>query len=329
MHVRRGFLGWGVFLILAGAIPLLVRAGYVSTDQLGRFWDLWPLILVGIGVGLILSRTRFDFVGGLIVAATFGIMVGGLLSAGMTGFSGLSGGACGSTSATTPFPARDGSLAATADVELRIDCGDLTVGAAQGSAWHLDGTDKNGTGPTVDSSDSSLGIRSRDSNGTAWFGFGDRETWRLTLPAASTLGLDVQLNAGQATVDLGGASLGTVELQMNAGSATLDLGSAATIRSVDLQLNAGSLGLTLPNLSMTGTIQANAGAVRMCAPPGAGLRLHTGESIIASYDYAGHGLVQDGSTWTTPGFDSAPVRIELQTNANAGSFTLDPEDGCG
>ena len=50
---------------------------------------------------------------------------------------------------------------------------------------------------------------------------------------------------------------------------------------------------------------------------------------ITSYDYAGHGLVQDGKTWTTPGYDSATVRIELDTNANAGSFSLDPEDGCG
>ena len=78
MHIRRGFLGWGVFLILAGAVPLAVRSGYLSEDQVGRLWTLWPLILVGIGVGLILSRTRFDFLGGIIVAATFGLMVGRL-----------------------------------------------------------------------------------------------------------------------------------------------------------------------------------------------------------------------------------------------------------
>ena len=92
MHVRRGYLGWGVFLILAGAVPLAVRSGYLSDDQIGRLWSLWPLILVGIGVGLILSWTRFAFVGGLIVAATFGLMVGGLLS---TGIGTLSTGACG------------------------------------------------------------------------------------------------------------------------------------------------------------------------------------------------------------------------------------------
>ncbi len=97
MRVRRGYLGWGVFLILAGAVPLAVRSGYLSDDQIGRLWSLWPLILVGIGVGLILSRTPFAFVGGLIVAATVGLMVGGLLSTGVGAFS---TGACGTDAAT-------------------------------------------------------------------------------------------------------------------------------------------------------------------------------------------------------------------------------------
>ena len=67
----------------------------------------------------------------------------------------------------------------------------------------------------------------------------------------------------------------------------------------------------------------------MCSQPGVALKLHTTESFVSSYDYVGHGLVQDGSTWTSPDFDTAAQRIELQTEANAGSFVLDPEDGCG
>lgn len=326
MHIRRSFLGWGVFLILAGAIPLAVRAGYISNDDLSRYWSLWPLILIGIGVGLILSRTSFDFVGGLIVAATVGIIVGGLLSAGVSGFS---GGSCGSSAGTTGFAPRDGTLASTAEISIRLDCGEMTVGVAQGTDWHLEGSDADGLGPKVDADASSLDIQSRHEGGTSWLGFGDRETWRLTLPAAPTLGLDLQVNAGSGTLDLTGARFAEVGLEMNAGSAVLDLGDVAAISTIDIRLNAGSLGVTLPNLSLTGSIHANAGSAKICVPPGAGVRLHTGESIIASYDYAGHGLVQDGSTWTTPGFDSAPVRIDLETKANAGSFTLNPEAGCG
>jgi len=325
MRVRRGYLGWGVFLILAGAIPLLVRSGYLSDDQIGRLWNLWPLILVGIGVGLVLSRTRFDFVGGIIVAATFGLMVGGLLS---TGIGTISTGACGSDAGTVAFPARDGAIsAASGSVDVKLDCGNLTIGVAAGNAWRVEGQDGDGTGPDIRSSDSSLQVRSNNEGGQVWM-FAKRETWRVTLPDTPKLDIDLEVNAGSATVPLAGASLGTMELGLNAGSATVDLTSVKAIDGIDFGLNAGSLGLTLPNLSMTGSIEANAGAVKICAPAGAALKLRTGDSIIATYDYGGEGLVQDGSTWTTPGFDTAAVRIDLRTSANAGSFSLNPEGGC-
>ena len=325
MRVRRGYLGWGVFLILAGAVPLAVRSGYLSDDQVGRLWSLWPLILVGIGLGLILSRTPFAFVGGLIVAATVGLMVGGLLSTGVGAFS---TGACGTTSDTSPFPTRDGSFSEAGSVDVRLDCGDMTVDVASGSGWQVAGQSADGTSPQIDATDTSLQVRSPERSGPFWV-LGRRDSWGITLPQVPTLDVRLQLNAGSASVDLGGAALGDLDVTVNAGSATIDLTSIESIDGIDMRLNAGSAGLTLPNLSMTGSIQANAGAVKLCAPPGVGLRLRTGESIIAGYDYAGHGLVQDGTTWTTPGFDGASVQIDLRTTANAGSFVLDPEGGCG
>jgi hypothetical protein len=109
----------------------------------------------------------------------------------------------------------------------------------------------------------------------------------------------------------------------------MDLGSVERIGDLQVGLNAGSVELTLPNLSMTGSIEANAGSVQLCAPPGAGLRLETNDSIVASYDYGDRGLIKNGSTWQSPGFDTAAVKILLRTQANAGSFSLDPKDGCG
>jgi len=326
MHIRRGYLGWGVFLILAGAVPLAVRAGYLTDDQIGRLWTLWPLILVGVGVGLILSRTRFDFLGGIIVAATLGLMAGGLLS---SGIGTLSTGACGQDSGTAAFPTRDGTFAASGgSVDIEVDCGNITVSAAAGDGWRVEGQDADGVGPQIEATDTTLRVRPRDDDGAAFWAFGTRDTWQVTVPQAVPIDVDLQLNAGRATADLTGALVDTFGLQLNAGAATLDLGAAEAVQRIDIELNAGSLGVTLPHVSMTGTIHANAGAVRLCAQPGVALRLHTGESIVASYDYADHGLEQNGSTWSTPGFDTAATRIELQTEANAGSFVLDPEDGC-
>jgi hypothetical protein len=326
MHVRRGFLSWGVFLILAGAVPLAARAGYLTDDQLGRLWSLWPLILVGVGVGLILGRTRFGFLGGLLVAATLGLMVGGLLSSGIVGFTAS---ACGGGTGDVAFPTRDGTLAApSATVDVQLDCGNLTLGAGDGDAWSVEGQDGTGTGPDIQADDTSLSVRSRTTDHGLFGILGDRQSWRVTVPAATRLDLDLAANAGSAAIDLEGATLGSVHLQLNAGSSTVDLGSVREIGSVRFQLNAGSLGVTLPDVSMTGSIEANAGSVDLCAPEGVALQLHTGQNFVASYDYGGHGLVHDGMTWTTPGFDTASVRIELTTTANAGSFTLDPAGGC-
>ena len=325
MRINRGLLTWGVFLVLAGAIPLAVRAGYLTADQLRNVGSLWPLILIGIGTGILLARTRLEVVGGLIVAATVGVIVGALLSGGVEGFAGE---ACGPGRGTTAFTDRDGSLAGpSATVEIELNCGTLTTNVASGNGWRIGGEDGDGTGPNVDADGQSLSVRSRDGNDAPFGVLRDRESWRITLPDAVRLDLVLDLNAGSATLDLAGASVDALELNLNAGSAALDLGSAHDVGDLQIGLNAGTLNLILPNESLTGSIEANAGSVNLCVPPGAGLKLDT-SGIAAGYDYGDRGLVMAGSIWQTPGFDDAAVRIELDTQVNAGSFSIDPEDGC-
>ncbi len=322
MHLRRGVLGWGVFLILAGAVPLGVRAGVLDADRVLDLWTLWPMLLIGLGIGLILGRSRFEFLGGLIVAATMGLIVGGLLSVGV---SGISSGACGGPGGSSPFADRTGTFGgATATVAVDLDCGDLTIGTATGGDWRIAGSDDAGRGPRVDAGDASLDVDAPDDGP---FGFiASRSSWQVTLPTDPTLDVDVDANAGAATLDLAGAAVGVLSLDLNAGSATVDLEATRAIRALEVDINAGSAGITLPTGSMTGDIEANAGAVRLCLPAGVGLRIRTEGGVAASYDF--DGLVQDGDVWSTPDFDSAAAGIDLRIHGNAASFMLDPEDGC-
>jgi len=324
MHVRRGALGWGVFLILAGAIPLAVRAGIMSEAQVNDLWQLWPMILIGLGVGLLLGRSRFAFIGGLIVAATFGIIIGGLLSVTLGG-AGLTGGICGSPDNAAAFPDRSSMFsAAAADVDIETDCSDLTIATKSGLDWSVSGLDQQAPDLTYGAGV----LRVHSSNGPSLAFFAARSTWNVTIPTGLPVDLRTVLSAGTVNVDLTGAQVGLADFGLNAASSTLDLGSVAAIRELDVEVNAGTAGITLPNLSLTGTIQANAGSVRLCVPAGAGLRLETSGSIVASNDYAANGLVEDEDVWSTPGFDSATVRIDLKTDGNAASFTLDPKEGC-
>ena len=326
MRIQRGLLGWGVFLALVGAVPLLVRGGYLSDDQVRGVGSLWPLIVIGIGIAILLGRTRFAALGGILIAATFGIIVGGFLSGGIGGF-GLA--ACGAGQGSTAFPAQTAALAeTTARITIKENCGETAIGAAPGMSWRVEGEDRDGTGPQIDAGPGSLGIRSRDDDRGPFAQAGQGARWRITLPTDVRLDLDLDLNAGSLRIDLAGASLDRVDLRLNAGSTVLDLGSAKSLEELTVAVNAGSLDLRVPNQSLTGSIDVNAGSVNLCVPPGAGLRLNTTESVVATYDYEDHGLVKTGNSWETPGFASAGVQIELDTRASLGSFSLDPEGGC-
>ncbi len=59
MRVRHRGLGFGIFLLMAGAIWLLSLAHIVTINTFYAFLALWPLILVAIGISIIFRNNRF------------------------------------------------------------------------------------------------------------------------------------------------------------------------------------------------------------------------------------------------------------------------------
>jgi hypothetical protein len=321
MHLDRRLAGWGVFLVLLGAIPLLVQQGVLTKDMVARAWTLWPVLLIAAGIGLLLRRTPFDFVGGLVAAATLGILGGALLAGGFAAFT-----TCGTDKSGTTFAARQGELGTSATVEISQTCGDLSVATAPGSTWRVEG--QGAEPPTLDAAADHLRVTSAD-RPTDFLGSSDR--WTVTVPTTPRLDLTATVNAGTGRFDLASANAGQVRLTVNAGTLVLDLSHVASIGGLDVQLNAvADPRILLPNTSLTGSINANAaGNIRLCPPAGAGLSLTPNDNITATNNYAARGLVQVGGAWQTPGYDAAAVRIQLVTHANAGGFNLEVEGSCG
>jgi hypothetical protein len=130
MRVNRGRLNWGVFLVVLGAMPLAYNQGVVSSSTLGEAWRLWPLVLVGLGLGLLLSRTPASFVGGLVVAVCLGVVLGSLFAVGPKL-------GCGNGGTGTSTASRDGTFAGQASVELNLQCGTTTVTTSPDDSWHV------------------------------------------------------------------------------------------------------------------------------------------------------------------------------------------------
>ena len=207
-----------------------------------------------------------------------------------------------------------------------MDCGTVEVRATDGDTWTVEGVDDSGVGPNVEAGGASLDVSSPD--GDVGRFLGERDRWVVRLPTAQRLDLHLTVDAGEAVADLDNARLGVIEVDLNAGSATVNLRDATEVGEIDIGINAGALGLELPAVSTTGSIGANAGSVRLCAPEGVALRLDTEGSALSSQDFAAAGLVQVDGAWETPGYDTAVTRIQLQTQANAGAFSLNPPEGC-
>ncbi|HEY4751849.1 MAG TPA: hypothetical protein VIH37_01100, partial [Candidatus Limnocylindrales bacterium] len=80
--MNRGLLGWGVFFLALGAVPLGVQSGRIGAGTASQTWELWPLLLIGAGLALVLRRTPLAALGAVLMGLTFGLIAGGLVAGG-------------------------------------------------------------------------------------------------------------------------------------------------------------------------------------------------------------------------------------------------------
>ena len=177
MHIDRRLLGWGVFFILVGAIPLAVRGGFLAAEQVSSWPSLWPVLLIGWGLGLLLRRTPVEWIGGGVTAVVLGLMAGGALATGFRGVPIVSG--CGGDGQGTAFVTQRGTLATGGQLNVEFNCGTVTIAAADGSDWSVAGSDAGGRGPRVETSGTSVSIESRR---TDFFQDSGRNTWTVGGP---------------------------------------------------------------------------------------------------------------------------------------------------
>jgi hypothetical protein len=324
VRINSSLLGWGVFLIALGAVPLAIDRGIVNAETARGWWSLWPLLLIGGGVALVFRATPIGTLAGVVLAGGSGLMLGGAL---VSGFAGFPVAACGDERGTTAFADASGELRDGGSIELELNCGELDVAVGDGSTWRLRGSSDEGEAPAIDSGPDTVAIR--PGNDRPGFGFGDaRDVWQLTMPSART-SLTLAMNAAQGRLDLEGASIDRLSLNANASDVRIDAAAATELVDLDLEMNAASLALSLPSRSVRGAISANAGSVQLCVPADVGVRIAAGDNITASNNFDDRGLDRTGDTWATPDFDDAAERVELEVEANAASIELNPEEGCG
>ncbi len=289
---------WPALLILAGVIALLVNANAVPVDRLYRLVDLWPLILVVIGLELIARRA---FQGSASDVASLLIV---LLAA---------GGAVAYVAVGPPISAATQTLTKSdpvgnvseASVEVDVGAAATTIrgNSELGTDLYRARIEYSGPRPDVglDPSTGALHI-SQSSGGFLFF-----QSRRFVL--------DLQINP---------AVPWKITVNSGAASETLQL-VGVTIGSIDLNTGASREDVTLGTPSGTVSISINGGAVTA--------HFHRSKGIEASVQVSG-GVVSlnaDGQQfhavgsvgWQSNGYDGATDRYQIDVNGGACTVTMD------
>ncbi len=333
MTINRRLLHWGVFFLVTGAVALAVAGGHVTADGMAAAVRLWPVLVIALGVGVLLRRTRFDPAGGIVLAIVPGLVFGGMLGAASLArlpdlrdleprFHHLAE-AC-TDIGPARLETRRGTFAGDATVQLDLAMGDLTVTTQPGDGWQLVAADAPGRGPEVVAGADRLSVESTVDRGWRWFDCAS-DDWRLALPVGRRLDLAAEIEAAEGEFDLAGATVGELGLVVNAGDARIDLGEA-TVEALSLRVNGGAISVVLPATGqLAGDVSVNAAAVRICAPDGLGLRVRT-DGTLASIDT--RGLLRVDDAWESPDYAVAPHHADVTVAVNVGSVELNPEGGC-
>lgn len=309
MQVDRSRFGWGLFLVILGLVPLAVAANVVDGSAVRQAWQLWPLVLIGLGVGLLIGRTRGALVSTLIVSISLGLAAGGLLAGAGGGV--LARGACspGGTGGAAPT----GTLTSGTTVTIEGGCGDLYVNAQAGSAWQASGDGASDL--KVETGPQSIRIRpggdllSRDGGSLT-----------VALPTDPHLALRLKSGLGDLSVALPGAHLNGLQADVSFGSGVLDLTGATLTGTLDGSFSFGSGTVVLAGGAYSGTISSSFGSLAVCAPPGVAVHVtaHSGVGSVA----VGEGFEAVGDGWQTADYATATQRADLHLSTSFGSLSI-------
>ncbi len=231
MPARYRSFFWPAVLILAGVIALLVNTGAIPGDRLYLLVDLWPVILIVVGLELIVRRSLHGASAELAAALIVLVAI-----AGAAGYVALSPNP--SATHTGDWSDSTGSLKKAA---VEIDAGAATVTVSGSSALGADlyraHIEYSGSQPQVELDRSSGTLTISQPNGT----FLQSRKFALTLQLNPGVSWAISVNSGATTATLNLGNMQVSSLRINTGSSHDDITLGSPSGVVPVKVNGGEL----------------------------------------------------------------------------------------
>jgi hypothetical protein len=295
--MRNRNLFWPAVLILIGVIALLINSGAVSADRLYRLADLWPLILIVIGLEILARRALHG------VASDLAAVLIILVAAGGTIVYVAVGPAVPGGTRTLDFKDAVGNLT---QAGLHVDAGaeNLTVdgSTALGTDLYRAHIEYSGSKPDV-TLDRSTGDLAISQNNT--FGFFGGRHLRINIQVNSAVPWSFSVNSGAATDTFNIASLKVASMDLNTAASREDITLGTPTGIVPININGAALTV---HLHRPGTTDAS---VHVSGPA---------VSLVADgQQYHGFGDL----SWQSSGYGGASDAYQVEVSGAACTVTMD------
>jgi hypothetical protein len=283
-------------LILIGIVALLVNVGIISSDRLSLLVDLWPLILIVIGLEILARRSLQGAAGDVAAVLIVLIAAGGALA----------------YVALAPNPATAQALDSSASVgnldhaSLQVDVGSARIsidGAAAEGELYRAHIDYSGPKPAVklDRSSGKLEI----SQGNTSFGVFRSRNFILNIHLNPSLPWNIISNSGASTDTFQLAHVNVRSIELNTGASREDITLGKPTGIVPITVNGGALTVHLHRPAGTpASVKVSGGAVTLDAD---------------SQHYRGIG----SQSWQSTGYEGAADAYRVEVNGGACTVGID------
>jgi Domain of unknown function (DUF5668) len=245
---------WPAVLILIGVFALLVNSGVISTDRLSLLADLWPLILIVIGLELLVRRGMPGQAGDVAAVLIVLLAAGGAVA----------------YVALAPNPGATNKLDSSAAIgnldhaSVEIDAGasNITVTGSSSLEGDLYRSHITYSGPkpdvNLDRSDGSLTI----SQGDSGFHVFQSRRFTLDLQINSSVPWTINSNGGASTETYRLASVPLRSMEINTGASREDITLGRPSGVVSITINGGALTVNLHRPAATAaSVSVSGGAL--------------------------------------------------------------------
>jgi hypothetical protein len=290
---------WPAILILVGVFALLINSGLVPAERLDRLVDLWPLILIVIGLELVVRRAVQGPAAE--IAAAVVVLIAIVVAAAYVAL----GPSIPTGTRTLDASAKVGSLDhATARIDVGAAKITMVGGSNIGDDLFRAHIEYSGNKPDVGLDTSSGDVHISQSNTSGFFFQNHR--FVLDLQLNTGVRWSIAVNSGSSTDDFNLTAVHAASLELNTGASRESITVGTPSGTVPITINGGALNVTIHRP------QGVAASVAV-----------SGGAVTLNFDGRQHHDVGSASD-RSGDYDSATNRYQVEVNGGACNVTVDP-----